>query len=396
MKRSRVLANSQALSEEFARCCGEYHSVHVAVAWCGNPTRIWPYKHLENLKGRITATIGISFYHTHPDSIKFFHSLGANVRVFSSKENLFHPKIYLFTSKSNKRYALFVGSSNLTYNGFYGNIEVNSLIEGEFSHGKGSDIRQLQKLLKNWHSPSTSLNPDSKWLKQYRKDFNKIVAQQRKYNIPLRDEEQISTVNWLRHADWSTYYGKILEGRNVQGYHNVLDAVKQSIPTPWNPQYFNDIEKRRIIGGMKPYGCFGHVAAAGLFRKLLANGSQSQWTRIVSSINNISKLNQPIPWTRLTSFLNQLVNLGHTMKVWGRLLCIVRPDLYCTISSDSVRKKLSTTLGVPQNRFNTPEGYVQLIKWIHASSWFNSEQPQELSEMIIWGRRVAILDAVLY
>ncbi len=84
------------------------------------------------------------------------------------------------------------------------------------------------------------------------------------------------------------------------------------------------------------------------------------------------------------------------MKVWGRLLCIVRPDVYCTVASPSVRTNLSKTLTVAQKDFERPEGYILLLKLIHASPWFNSIEPKDTIEADVWARRVAFMDAIFY
>jgi hypothetical protein len=96
------------LANELARCCGDYTSLHIAVAWCGNPAKTLPYKYLEAFKGTIDATVGVSFNHTHPDAIRWFRGMGAAIRVFREECGLFHPKVYLFTD--GDRYALFLGA----------------------------------------------------------------------------------------------------------------------------------------------------------------------------------------------------------------------------------------------------------------------------------------------
>src|SRR6185369_14571543 len=106
----------------------------------------------------------------------------------------------------------------------------------------------------------------------------------------------------------------------------------------------------------------GHVGASGRFRKLLARGSQENLAKIVRCINAAASFTHPIRWRELESTLNELVRVGHSMKVWGRLLCIVRPDLYCTVSSPSVRINLAATLAMPVTMFETPEGYVRLLQ----------------------------------
>lgn len=401
MRQSHILADSQKLADEFARCCDTYDTVSLAVAWCGNPDQTLPYKHLEAFRGKITATIGMSFNHTHPDAIGWFQDLRADVRIFRDSGELFHPKVYLF--RRNADYALFIGSSNLTYGGFYSNIEVNTLIEGSLSAGKGSDVRRLQRLLDDWHAPSKSFEPQAAWLAKYRTDYQKTARTARKHGIrlPPRTEEDIGTASWLRNADWSLYYSKVREGlkqhdRNGQGYHDVLDAAAAVVPHPWKGEYFKDIRKRRVIGGIKTYGWLGHVAASGQFRHLMANGGQQTWQTIARCINQAAELAPPLPWKRLEGVLAELVALGSTMKVWGRLLCIVRPDLYCTVASISVRTNLSATLGVRQSLFEDPEGYVQLIRLIHSSPWFNSRRPTNAIEARVWERRAAFMDAIFY
>jgi hypothetical protein len=356
---------------------------------------------LESFQGTITATVGTSFNHTHPDAIEWLTRIGADLRVFHDGTELFHPKVYLFTS--DEGYALFVGSSNLTYGGFYSNVEINSLIEGEFAAEESEDVCSLRKRLSEWHSPIYSFQPDKSWLAEYRKDYARTAhaAITQGIKTPARSEEGIGTASWLRNADWTLYYEKVIaglsqHGRTEQRYHDVLDAAVRSVPVPWMADYFADAEKRRIIGGMEPYGWLGHVAAAGRFRRLMAKGPESDWVKIANCINTASSLTCPIPWKKLQGTLEELLGLGFTMKVWGRLLCIVRPDLYCTVASVSVRKNLSRTLGVAPSLFEKPEGYVQLIRLVHESPWFNSKPPSDRRESTVWGRRVAFMDAIFY
>lgn len=389
------------LATEFVRCCKKYSVLDLAVAWCGNPKQTLPYRHLEAFNGRIIATIGRSFNHTHPDGIEWFKKIGADIRVFKDDSDLFHPKIYLF--RGNDRFAAFVGSSNLTYGGFYTNIESNSLIEGTISDVKGPDIHGLLQKLKEWHSDKCSFKPTPKWLAAYRKAYRKTAAKQHKYGIrtPSHEEDKISRASWLRNADWEVYSTKVVEGlrkrqQNLKGYHDVLDAAAKQLPLPWKVNYFQDIEKRRIIGGMEPYGWLGHVAASGHFRHLLAQGSVREQNAIVGAINRIASLNHPIPWDKLKAALENLIKLGPSMKVWGRLLCLIRPDLYCTVSSLAVRNNLSRTLKIPPASFEQPSGYLQLIKLCHASPWFNSAKPRNRADAAIWSRRVAFMDAIFY
>jgi len=402
MRKSYVI-DSGKFAVEFSRCCQEYNTLKIAVAWCGNPNQTLPYQFLENFNGNIKAIVGIAFNHTHPDAIEWFLRIGADIRIFKEDAELFHPKIYLF--RDRKRYALFIGSSNLTYGGFYVNYEANCLIEGvgERKIPQDQDIALLEKTINKWHSQIFSFKPTKQWINGYRKRYAAANFKQRKQGIktPPSSEEEIPTASWLQHADWNIYYRKVLVGleqreRNSQGYHDVLDAAAKNLRIPWRIDYFEDIEKRRIMNGIKQYGWLGHVGASGRFRSLLANGTSRQKRRVVDGINAIVQLEPPIEWSQLKSHLDKLIALGPTMKVWSRLLCIVRPDLYCTVAANSVRKNLSKTLSVPKSRFDGSEGYIQLIKLIHSSPWFNSARPRNEDQANLWNRRAAFLDAIFY
>ena len=150
------------------------------------------------------------------------------------------------------------------------------------------------------------------------------------------------------------------------------------------------------MAGYGKYGWLGHVGASGDVRGLFAHPTSTQRRIISNAVNRIAALEQPIAWARLEQSLHHLVSLGPTMKVWSRLLCIVRPDLYCTVASPSFRRNLSRTLHIPQSLFVRPEGYLRLIKLIHSSPWFNSPRPRPHEETAVWKRRVAFLDAIFY
>src|SRR5271165_3953762 len=165
--------------------------------------------------------------------------LAADARIFRKERGLFHPKVFLFAT--GDRYALFAGSSNLTYSGFYRNCEVNVLTEGRSSADDAADIIALTKLLEEWRSEDLSFKPTAEWLQQYRKDYQRNLAKQRENWIStevLNEEEKIGGANWLSVADWKTYYGEVLSGlarhgREPESLHRVLDATLSSLAQPW-------------------------------------------------------------------------------------------------------------------------------------------------------------------
>jgi hypothetical protein len=400
-RKTRVLVTSQSLLTEFGRCCEQFPSLHIAVAWCGDPKQTPVFKLLKRFGNNLTATVGVAFCHTHPDAIKWLRDRNANVRVFCGDQILFHPKVYFFTD--GERYAAFVGSSNLTLGGFHGNAEVNTLIEGTFNGGAVEDIRELQEALGQWHSPDHSFDPTDEWLTGYRDRYQSAVTKAKlaEVHTPQVREEAAATAGWLGTADWTTYYRRVLEGlrqggRTTREYHDVLDAAAEELVIPWGVAYFDEAEKRRIMGGILPYGPLGHVAASPRLRKLLANGTAHEKQTIVNAINRIAALNHPLQWSTLKAELDRLTGLKSTMKVWGRFLCLVRPDLYCTVASGSVRSNLSEALEMAHSDFTEPADYIRLLRFVHSSPWFLSGKPKDPTEAAVWERRVAFMDPIFY
>ena len=397
MNKVQTLDNS-SFAIEIERCCNQYSLLQMACAWCGDPAHILPYSYLtSNEKLKVEIIMGVSFNHSHPDSIKFFIDNGFNVKIFNSSVNLFHPKFYLFKKKN--KYALFVGSSNFTFSGFYLNTEINMLIEGEVSQ----EVSQLKTIFKKWNSANYSFKPNDKWLNKYRTAYENQRKAERKNRIktPRDNEESVSVTNWLSKANWNVYYKEVNNGlaekeRDVFGYNELLDLVKEKLPLPWDATIFDDIENRRIIGGMGKYGWLGHVAASGMFRKFMANGSTIKKRSAVTAINNICNLETPLNLEILSQQLVILTSIGPTIKVWSRILTILRPDIFCTVASTSVRANLSSTLGISKSHLETVDGYIQLIMLIQSCPWYNSRKPKLKKEVNTWERRAAYMDAIFY
>jgi hypothetical protein len=398
-----ILSSSSSFTREFERCCSEYSALHIATAWCGNPEKGYglPFTHLERFKGKITATVGTAFDQTHPDGIEHLRARKANLRIFKDGAVLFHPKVYLFSSAG--RVALFIGSSNFTFSGFYANAEINVLMEGPTVEPDEHRLDELQEQLKAWHSEPLSFIPSDAWLAEYRRKFelNQKAQKRSPVQTALQYEEQVPPASWLTSATWETYYQKVLDGveehrRDKQEMLDFFATVRKNLPLPWTTAIFDDLERRRIIGGYEPYGWFGHVGASGQFRHLLASGAAGEKRTVADVINEISGINPPVDWDRLGRLLDRLIKLGPSMKVWSRLLCLVRPDLYCTVAAPSVRKQLSKVLEMPQADFQTRAGYIRLLRLIHASPWFQASRPTDADAADIWKRRAAFLDAIIY
>ena len=396
-----IMSSAQELQNHFSRCCNEYDYLEMYVAWVGNPHNIVPFHFLEKLNF-VKAYIGIAFDQTNPDGIERLLEKKYTVSIVNSKVT-YHPKVYYFHSKSNS--ALIVGSSNFTYSGYSSNIEANVLIEGKENQDA---ITEYIIQLRNDVSKLPKVKPTISWLNDYRSKYEKRQDKLKKDKIKdeaIYEDNLANNDSWLATATFDIYLKKIQNGlksfkakygENLDKKIEQLNEYKIELPIPWDPSLFDSIENRRRITGISPYGWLGHIGASGDVRRLFANGSAKEKKAICSSVNTIAKLEFPIDYNSLKKELNKLVAIGPSIKAWGRILAITRPDLFCTISAPSVRINLSNLLEIPQTYFHSVDGYIDLLKLIHNSPWFNAKRPSNKIEVEIWKKRVAFLDILFY
>jgi len=400
MPTTTFLSSPGDFEQAFDQCTQEYSTLQMAVAWIGDPANIVPFTYLHRIP-TIDALIGVGFDQSHPAGLALLMEM-ASLRI-AVDEPLFHPKLYLFT-RGNRRAAI-IGSSNLTYHGFTENVELNLLVEGLASD---TVFVSMQRTLRQWKGPKHSFVPTEDWLREYEKRYRLRRERLKKAGVDdeAEDDNTASASSaWLATARWPVYTQEIIDAlRQARpDFHDLLadrirhlGYVHRELAIPWQTAYFADPEKRRLPGGMKPYGWLGHVAASRTFRHLLANGTTRQHQIIVSNINAIAALDHPLPWNTLRGHLRHLTALGQTMKVWSRLLALMRPDLYCTISSRSVQQNLAALLGLPQRSFQQPDGYIHLLQLLHASPWFRGPKPSNPTGRDIWKRRVALMDVIFH
>jgi HKD family nuclease len=98
--------------------------------------------HLE----RIVVIVGVDQMATSKEALEALLALNIDAFVFyqPSREAIFHPKIYLFDGK--ERSELIIGSSNLTTNGLFRNVETSLLVSIDNSVEDDRDIIEQVKI----------------------------------------------------------------------------------------------------------------------------------------------------------------------------------------------------------------------------------------------------------
>lgn len=261
----KLLLDAADFRREFTRCCREYDSLVFAAAWSGRADLEIPYAALAPIAKNTRAVIGVELRQTHPDAIRWLLGHGVETRVFNTKKGFFHPKLYLFRSEGQA--ALFVGSSNLTYNGFKENFEANALVEGEAEKGgeEEGNIRAVEKKLRLWSSDDYSFVPDERWLAKYSDAYEKNYRSSKKNGVktdPLQ-ENQIKAGGWLVVADWGVYKEKVQQGlavreranadENYGNYGTVFREARAKLALPWTTPPLNavspGIRENAVISG---------------------------------------------------------------------------------------------------------------------------------------------------
>lgn len=108
--------------------------------------------HIEAAKERgltINFIVGVDQKATSKEALEAISSLGINAQIFHQLGgSIFHPKVYLFEGKDKSQ--LIVGSSNLTRQGLYVNVEASLLLE--LSHDIPADRKVLDDMKASYSS----------------------------------------------------------------------------------------------------------------------------------------------------------------------------------------------------------------------------------------------------
>jgi len=408
--RVTVLTDDLALRETLSRLCSRYRRLEAAVAWCGSPGSGVPYDLLGPIARRTTALVGVDFDHTHPDGLARLRELGVAVRIVDKCDGIFHPKVYLFSRQG--RSALLVGSANLTPSAFFDNREAAVLLEGSLLEMR-TTVAQIRSALAGWRGLSTSMT--SRWLDEYRKQFKwacgPFKGSRKRLSPAVRDEQSTTPLTFIRKASWAEFYAKVKSRlrreKRIDPWGVVLRDARTIIPGDLTVSMLDKRNVRSLLLGRGPkgiYAMFGSVTANGRSLPMFLNrGSDRQRRYLVKVFNAVKKMGRRVDYDELLRMFEGLWSLRARrgtwiwMSTWGRILLLARPNVYLSICYDGVREHLAEQLNMPKSKLNTPKGYVEVLKLLHATPWFNSPRPgRPGEEQWIWDNRVAYIDALYY
>lgn len=151
----------QGIHENEEETCGNYicssinddtfTDITVFVAFLRLPGLIELKTFIEKTKSdnrNITFYVGIDEKITSKEALELLLKLDVSAYIYNSERFIYHPKIYLFESKTRNR--IITGSSNLTKSGLFYNVESSILLD--FTSQDKSGLKVLNQL-KDYYSP---------------------------------------------------------------------------------------------------------------------------------------------------------------------------------------------------------------------------------------------------
>lgn len=356
-------------------------------------------------RSKITrGVVGLHFYQTSPSFIEQFNPQKA-VRFHKATDGVFHPKVYVFRSKS--RYTSIIGSSNLTQGGFENNTE--ACIVDRSQEIAESIIKDIEM----WHLNSDHLTADeiNSYKEQYGRRRKERQSLSGKYE-PDSDEEDEAPVRKQRKTralldvpilkmSWKDFVVKV-KNENQHKYTERLDVLKACHSYFARHQHFKDMSYlvRQNIAGLRhdkhaDFLWFGSMKGNGYFKSVIKENSKA-----VSSALDAIPLSRSINVER-SHFINFVSNYSSAFKLdrnnlgtASRLLAMKRPDVFCCLNTKN-KILLCKSFGISQKL--DYEGYWDsIIARLQDSNWYNSPRPSSRIGGEIWDGRCALLDSLFF
>jgi len=372
--------------------------IHMAYAWVtskNGKAEHWQSIPLSKIK---RSVIGIHFAQTEPFILRVLSKTPKSLKVIEDTTGVYHPKL-IIGIKGNSMSAI-LGSSNLTTGGFFGNTEINILMEGN----KESEIMTslCGFMDEQWDSPRAFV-PDPEWLERYE------VAYKNRPKPPRVPKKVQSNGPIIKTSDeinipWRDYYDLIIEQERrtlANGYEihvfdhedgSYLEVVENCQKAFKRFSSFSEMPegKRKLVSGWGGgiTGLFGSMDGAGNFKNIVKQNPEI----IAQHLDVIPRKHIVSTEQAKTYLVNMLKINGINLGTATRLLAMKRPDYFLSIN-DGNKKRIRDVFGPAPS---TVSGYIKFHDKLWSYPWFKSPEPINKNELRVWKARVALLDAVLY
>lgn len=368
-------------------------TVDLAYAWAGakgGKADHWQALSLDKI-GR--ALIGTQFAQTEPWVLETLQAAPCELKVMLDSEGTFHPKLAIGRRQDGSVRVL-MGSSNLTVGGFDKNTELNVLLEAD---SRNAQIRKALTFFDDCWEEGERLDFDPGWLDRYKAAH---ARRPKPTGIVPMAPWRLEGINSLA-KDWRGYVDMVLSqvGRPVNPSFRI--AIRGRAPS-YEVEFvgaarafaggrsfasFSPEELMFVMGMGDSSGLLGNMSVAGNAKSLVSNHPDriAPWLDRIPLQGDVSAV--------LPDVLDGMTSLhGISIGVASRLLVAKRPDVFVSVNNGS-RTQLIRAYG---KNITTVPHYLEFLRAVWATEWFNSVRPSDPDQQFIWDHRAALLDAVLY
>ncbi|KGC43758.1 phospholipase D family protein [Burkholderia pseudomallei] len=385
------------------RLIDSHDELYWAVAWGTlNPVA----QHLLKVKPKLKQlVIGTHFHQTDPDLLAALQG-AKNARVApNSSAGTFHPKIYLFRTRS--AFSLVLGSPNFTYAAFNKNCEAALLVEGKITEPLFVDVSR--SVANAWNSAKPI---DDGFLRSYRLKFNatKAARADLAQDLPINTPSGTAEYRHLLDNDWPEFVTRVKSDpyHDVEGRLAVMDQARVWFST--TPRFADMSEgQRKAIAGTyarkeaKPAGVpdldwawFGSMVGAGVFKGKVKSDPDGL-SAALDCIPRAGAVNEDHYERFAKKFADAFSNeeRGGRLATASRLLALKRPDYFVCVDSANTRK-LAEAIGVKKAHLSLEGYWTHVIRPLTCSPWWLAKRPSNPVEGRIWDARMAFIDAFCY
>jgi hypothetical protein len=399
---TKVITDNQQLTSTFIKYCKIFDKISFVTAWAGRQHPVIDAL-FANKQKIFHSVVGLQFYQTSPEFIERFESID-NIRYDKRQStDVFHPKVYLFYSNDNSKWAVLIGSSNLTGGGFGRNVECNVLLNSETD--STSDFNAVQALIsRSWKKAE----PMGDFFDDYSEHAKAACSALKPYKKPANPV--------LCDLDWDDYISRLIQNQDDDGIISddirtrlaLLDKA-QELFAKYSLIDFPDEYASAVAGLMIQYEniddwqFFGSTTANGKFR----SNFKSKYCKGISKALDVIPLTGDVSeddFNRYVQMVRKATNFKNPLTICTRFLAMKRPGIFVCAAGrtgengkPSTIKKLCTLLGLKRATISIDNYWELVVATVQNSTWYSTDIDEIPAEQQhIYKYRAAMLDALYY
>jgi HKD family nuclease len=326
----------------------------------------------------------------------------SSFRAMLPEGPLFHPKVYLFRTGDVTH--AFVGSNNLTGNGFGKNIEAGVLLSGASSLHQFTSLETY--IQDQWRRAHTI---DETWITAYAANRRRTLAAAKEMErwIPVKPPRKKGRVKGPQALDWATFVEEIQKqdthdfghrlkvlssARSLFGRHNSL--ADMSLPDRKRIAGTTTVKELEEDGFDWQY--FGGMGSNGGFSSAVIK-NPAPMSKALDAIPVMGDVTKAHYGEFVERFIRAFGGEPSYNKLGTgtRLLAMKRPDWFVGINGPN-EADICDQFGVPASTTNLANYWERIIEPMQLTPWWRSSRPAKAFEREIWDGRAAMLDSLYY